>query len=252
MKNSFLLSFFIILFINNQYAYSENNNDEIIKKDFSFLNSDKRLRMLNTIDEKFLLNNFENSFESLIKVSDEKVVKKIFDSKMRLKKEIFWTEDVLSLIKEYFYEDEVLTPSLINEQYLIEKKINVSKFNYAGLLLSLIEYEIYETENKKENKEISKKILNYDENNNLLEIIFQKKDFNSLQKYIYNEGYDYPDEKFYENNVLVREKKYINNEKFVEIIYFEGSMKVEKYFENENKFLEIYFVNGIETRRKNF
>lgn len=253
--------------------------NEKIKKIGAVLNSKNRLRFFSSEEDKLFVENKSDNLNSLTKVYESEMIKKIFDSKMRLEKQIVWgkvSENNYSKLKKiinYTYEIESITPSRIEEDFysdenFIEIKI-VSLFNYLGDKISetKIKFEKDNNEDHIENdvednkeddeKNISEKIIetkqwDYDEENRLIKYQWENEKISSMTKYLYEEGFDNPNEKYFENNILIREKKYKDNNYYIESVYFDDTMSVHSHYEDNLKKLEVCYVNGIEIRRKSF
>lgn len=246
--------------MNDDLAKKALDEESIIEKEIlnsTVLDSSKLLRKHIYDNEKLILTNDGNSISSFIKYSDNQMIQKKFDHRMRLKTELIWTvTDNTTLEKKinYDYDDVSIHPNYCEEIFVQKNLIVKNYYDVFGNIIKKIESQIIKEDESEAEilKEIKTEVFLYDKENRLIEHKLQTENFNSLLRYVYQENFDYPNEKYFENNVLCREKKFESNDVFVESVYFGDAMSIHSRYENNIKVLEKYYVNGIQTRSRSF
>jgi hypothetical protein len=225
----------------------------------NILDSKKTLRLQYFGNEMLSVNAEKNGLKEIIKISDDKMIRKKFDVKMRLIEELTWISaspekapDVLFKKTDYQYVDELFTPEIVTESFIVDNQKTVSVYNDMGKIVSKIDYEIEENEKKQTEKETCKMTWKYDEEHRIKEERTVKDRFICYTRYVYHDDFSKADEYYYENSMLMKQKKYETEDSYVLTIYFDEATSVISRFENDTKINEIYYVSGKEVRRREF
>ncbi len=223
------------------------------------LDSKKALRLQYFGDELLALNTGTKGLRNIVKINDEKMIMKKYDEKMRLYEEIIWksedpekSPDMLYKKTEYQYNGDLFTPKIITENYIVDNQKTVSVYNDLGKILTRTDFDLSEEKDKVTETQMCRMIWKYDEENRLKEERTIKEKFVAYTRYLYHDGISKPDEYYYENSMLMKQKKYETEDTYVLTVYFDEETSVYSRFENDTKINEIYYINGKEVRRREF
>ena len=243
---------------NKEETKSEDEKiEEAVEK--NLLDSKKALRLQYFGDEMLSVNAGKNGLREIVKIADDKMIMKKFDKKMRLTEEVTWicdspdkSPDKLFKSTSYQYNGELFTPSCVTENFIVDSQKSVSLYNDYGKIISKTDYELVEENEKTFENESCKMTWKYDDENRIKEERTVKENFICYTKYIYHDDISKPDEFYYENSMLMKQKKYETEDVYYVTIYFDEATSVYSRYENDTKINEIYYVSGKEVRRREF
>ena len=271
-------------------SQAEEGKDEQtdIPKEFSYTKNDGSLRRFSYDGEQFSFSEKDDQ-TVLVHYYGDKLIRKHFDELYRLvRNERFKTGSTAKSMNlesqiDYTYagESNLLKKSV--EDMISDKRKVENLFDDNGRVISKLEshYEEREIKSKKKKKDgekaetetvlldDKKTVRVYDEKGRTIEedIItwtYKTNSFgrNMTEQHETKNLYDYsavtednnllPNVQFFENGELHLERTYTDATHYSERMYFEGGFSVEVLYENDMRKTEIIYLNGVESRRREF
>lgn len=239
---------------------------------------ERHLKLYQAGEEKFAVGNKDGLRSSVVSVNKDIFSRSKFDSSYRIIEKIEWknsssfADAIMVNKKNWFYKDNTI---YMTEDDFIANTFSDSVLNEKLLPVKVSVYSLTEEESEKKeenNKEettkeekVRKKNLSeidyysYDEQNRISyekqehyeqrknETTLRQKDvlvYVAEKKYIYREGFDNPDIKFYEDGKLRSRVEYTDENSYYEYLYFPGGAEVRSKYEDGTKTEEKIIFSG--------
>lgn len=254
-------------YLEDNNSSSSNENDEgLLISSLFYTDSQNRIKALEEDDEKFYTQMSDG--KSILIVNDDSVIRIIYDDNFNIIEKSQWkngnTLDTCFLEKKSRYQYSENKLYYVCEELLQDNIIRETFYDKDKNPIEVKTSNIDEEENKKliddthrifdnDGKLIEERIVTYIETDDDL-YKGQKKIISDEKKYLYTYGENssFPDVMYYENGILKISNEYIDNDTYVETLYFENRYSILTLYEHGRKKSEAVYLDGKELRRRIF
>ncbi len=214
---------------------------------FSIKSGANGRRFLSTINSDVVKRRVYNENNDLVEILEWKNGSSVKDSVLIKKTEYGYDNQMISYMRETFFENKVMI-----ETFYDQDRGSVTKFNYytdsSGEKILKEKYlKVYD----------EKKRLILDEYMTMIELADPKRrgqkvlaEDKKKYEYVYTEKSESPDLYYYENDEIKRISTYIDNDTYEETSFFENDYSIKAIFTHGKKSEEIVYINNVETRRR--
>lgn len=242
----------------------EKINDDAVLKGFeqSFITSDNQLRLYKYEDEILNISNGEYGVKEIVTATKDVLIRKEYDSLMRINKIIEWRHDNSQWSRttetEYFYLDNGNYPQQSIQKFLNEnRKIN-NFYDEKGYTVRTQEFfsDSKEIVSEDDYLLLKEKQFVYDSQHRVLTEITIQDGKTYIIENDYSKELLYPDKSIYEigsdkKKILKEQYEYETDEYFVRTINFTIDYKVVLEYEKDALINTIYYKGDKEIRRIN-
>lgn len=210
-----------------------------------------RLRSLRDAEGTFQLNYENGALASQVIASEDNLVFRQFDGYDRVTSETIWDKDFRNIEREtaFEYDGQRIIPLSETRWMPQSKQLVVITYTESGFVNTQKTYS--GARNAEEADLTDERNWQYDSQNRLQSetMAIPGKKLTSRTDYEWHDGRKLPDERQYENNVLIRELVWLNDADYRERLFFDNGFEILSEYHDGLQVLEVVLNNDREIRR---
>lgn len=237
------------------------NNLESLQIEQSFISSNNQLRLYKYEDEVLNITNNKYGIKEVVTATDNILIRKEYDSLMRIIKCIEWEKKDGQWIRlfetEYTFSNDNNYPEMSIQRFLTEKKMIKNLYDTKGYVIQTQEFfsESAEAVSEEDYKLLKEERYTFDANHKILVYRLFQDENTYITENDYSKGLLYPDVKKYEikknsKKKLREEYVYETDEYYVRTIFFDNDNKTVSIYEKDALISIIYYQGEKELRRQ--
>ncbi len=217
------------------------------------VNSSGRLRAMQDSDGTFLLNYSGGTISSQVTASDENMILRMVDSLGRVQKEVYWNKDYSTIEKEvsFEYTGNQITATTETRWFSGTNRQTVLEYDDDGRLSVQKEYSGAESSSDTVHRKLEvTRFWKWDSKGRCVteKITTESTKVTERTEYVYEAGFRQPDQRFYENDVLIKELEWQTDSDYIERLYFDNGFEIVSQYSDGIQISEKILSNGKEIR----